>query len=274
MKRQRGFTLVELLVVIGIIAVLIGVLLPALTKARTSAIRVQCAANLRSLGQAFQMYSTQFKGVLPMGTTNADLISNYILWGPIDGSGSKSDWTMAGLLMAAKCTTSPLIYYCPANTEVGTSYNKDPENPWAVQGKSSRSSYGFRPEYVFGNNGSTGSLIPGNTYGKWSWKSDGAGVVTSVPTYQAFPVKNQRWPKITEYRNQAIAADITYAMTHVRQRHVNGVNVLYANSAVKWIPADKKWTSGLWDNIHGTGPQAWEDQQKGQAQLWNFYDRF
>ncbi|MCC7351244.1 MAG: DUF1559 domain-containing protein [Phycisphaerales bacterium] len=67
-RRIRAFTLVELLVVIGIIALLISILLPTLNKARESAKTVACSSNLRQIHLACQMYANDWKSFLPWGT--------------------------------------------------------------------------------------------------------------------------------------------------------------------------------------------------------------
>jgi prepilin-type N-terminal cleavage/methylation domain-containing protein/prepilin-type processing-associated H-X9-DG protein len=69
-SKKAGFTLVELLVVIGIIALLISILLPSLNKARETANRVKCQSNLSQIGKALLLYSNENKGAFPR--TKAD----------------------------------------------------------------------------------------------------------------------------------------------------------------------------------------------------------
>lgn len=79
LRRRSGFTLVELLVVIGIIAVLISILLPSLARARAAALNVQCLSNLRQIGIGILGYASSNRGAYPMPMAQAsNLVSEAV----------------------------------------------------------------------------------------------------------------------------------------------------------------------------------------------------
>lgn len=102
--RRTGSTLVELLVVIGVIAVLIGLLMPALSRARENARRVNCMSNMRQLTTAWVAYSQQNKGQLVF----AENWPNEWAWAT---DGNSDDAIRKGLLYS--WVPDPRVYRCP-----------------------------------------------------------------------------------------------------------------------------------------------------------------
>src|SRR5436190_1529699 len=108
---RRAFTLVELLVVIGIIAILIAILLPSLNKAREAAKRAACASNLRQVVMQMLHYANANKMQIPMGCRSdsyqfnytivfKDDVTRYMTWGPL---------YLSGLMKP------PQAFYCPSD---------------------------------------------------------------------------------------------------------------------------------------------------------------
>jgi len=145
MRRRRGFTLVELLVVIGIIALLISILLPALSKARRQAKTVQCQSNMRQVAAALIMYINDNKGHFPPAQAQAQT-SNVIypdgFWWPdalVEGKyiSAPSLYDTPGSSTSAKKFEGNNPFQCPegltadewsSNSNGGGDYPTDPKN--------------------------------------------------------------------------------------------------------------------------------------------------
>ena len=82
---HRGFTLIELLIVISIIALLIGMLLPALGKARDASRQIKCAAQVRQIGLALEAFANEHEERYPIAGNDLD-------WDVIDGVTQKPSW--------------------------------------------------------------------------------------------------------------------------------------------------------------------------------------
>lgn len=142
-KVRKGFTLVELLVVIGIIALLISILLPSLGKARQQAQTAACMSNLRSIGQLVAIYQAENKGVFPP-------LSTYANSGGFTGSNYRG-YNLWGLI---KVKPGSNIAVCPTNLA-----NMEPPT-WGVAQNGVRALYTYKYNWFVAGAETNGAVSP------------------------------------------------------------------------------------------------------------------
>ncbi len=218
---RRGFTLVELLVVIGIIAVLIAILLPVLNRARKVATRTVCLSNIRQLGLGMRLYATEYRDRVPIGYTSGDLYSNYMLWNRF-GPGN---YTLMGIADQARVMPAPQTYFCPDETDKRWIYNSSLNRYPPVSGQYTRVGYGTRP----------------------------------VVTWHLDPIPAGNWPLLAPLQNKALLAEVLGSRANnaygPARNHGDGVNVAYADGSARWIPRgeyEKNYANENW-LVPGTG---------------------
>jgi prepilin-type N-terminal cleavage/methylation domain-containing protein len=203
---RRAFTLVELLVVIGIIALLISILLPALGKSRESAHRVACLSNLRQVYAAFNLYAMANHDQVPIGYRTASKQFNSMVFSTTAGN----RWVLFGLLNKAKLIDNPNVFFCPSEHNPKFMYNTS-ANPWPDPGvmptANIQAGYSARPQ-------------------------------VEIPDDPANPPANLipfTMPRLSRFKDEAIFADLTAARTRIDTRHADGINVLYGNGSARYV---------------------------------------
>jgi prepilin-type N-terminal cleavage/methylation domain-containing protein/prepilin-type processing-associated H-X9-DG protein len=143
-RKTRGFTLVELLVVIGIIALLVSILLPSLNRAREMAKQTACLSNLRQIGLAMVMYENDNKFTFPYAAPYSDAeFADFLAWqtapstsgGAVTGARAPfcpdpGDSALAKYMGLAQGTFDPRVFICPSDDVTTHSMTAGPGDPY------------------------------------------------------------------------------------------------------------------------------------------------
>jgi prepilin-type N-terminal cleavage/methylation domain-containing protein/prepilin-type processing-associated H-X9-DG protein len=269
--RRPAFTLVELLVVIGIIAVLIAILLPAMSRARDQARRTQCMAQLRNMGQSIMMYAGENKGKIPQHSSTPNPLW---LWDIAFATRDALVKPAAGLADGSMTPAGGArqVLYCPSFAEQNLDElwqfdaNSDGTPDFTVLGYVFM---GFRPDPA---NPKT-TTFPQMTVGSRSYVETLRPPPPPVTTPPIAPSLAARWP--TKSSDVEVAADAVitdkvgpvvtkwsakgkwpdHVTSHMRGAFPAGANILFLDSHVEWRQFQKNRTE-----VQATTKQSWEMQ--------------
>lgn len=239
-RRMRGFTLVELLVVIGIIAVLISMLLPALNRARAQANQVKCASNLKQLYYCVQMYANENRGFIMPSRIMSGTAVTQSFWSGSDVLGSvlgtggltSSDEIANRIARMLKCPSSERPKDPSNSIEIDYCYNSNLGDDRA---------YSWSPQYVAGS--ST------EVWGKFK-------KMTQVPQNVMIAADNENIIQSNDDRFQLLA-DLTWKKHYIGSRHASGMaNVLFMDGTVHAV---NPWPQNLQDPYSQALPMASTD---------------
>ena len=249
-RHSRGFTLVELLVVIGIIVILIGLLLPAISRARDSANRINCATRLRQIGQWVAMYAAANRNFIPIGWLSNDSYSpgTSTLWYMQKSSFTNGAVGLGNLFSAGIARTNSqstrLVWYCPSMPSDWRFSFDRVTNRWVDMPLSDAdaAAYPFGGQISlkmgYSSRSALTSRVGDEQTLRWT-AGTGTAADWNRPVYTStFVGANATLRSAAAFKSKAIVADLLGDPRLVNGVHKSGVNVLYANYGVKWVPIE------------------------------------
>jgi prepilin-type N-terminal cleavage/methylation domain-containing protein len=280
LRRGNGFTLVELLVVIGIIAVLIGILLPTMARAREAAQRTACLSNIRQIGTFYVIYATQNRDIAPLGYVGGEKQFSYVLnW---NVAGSTPRVLQAGRLALAGLAKSPKVYYCPSAYDLQFQFDTF-ANPWVFDQNPPHPGLttGLPAVQVngFAQNQHTRFGYMTRPIADWPVTGWGPPINSPAPALDTNEYINAvnnaatgnrpvGWPKLSKMRNKAIVCDLIRFRPDVIRTHKYGINVLYGNGSAQWVTLKQFDASTGGGPYHQVTPFLWHtipDQAVGST---------